>query len=298
MRVTLVTGASTGIGEATALHFARLGHMVYASMRTPDASGEGLRRAAEEDGLDLELIALDVDDSGSVVSAVGGVLERSGRIDVLVNNAGLGKLTSVEEVPVEDARAVFETNVLGPLRMMQAVLPGMRERRSGTIVNMSSVAGRLVSAGHGVYSASKYALEALSEAVAIETRRFGIRVILIEPGFISTPILDKAGDVDIGDGPYAPHLRRMQALYKNARGGAEPPSVVAGVIAGALDDPSPRFRYLAGEGAPHVLNGRARMTDEEWIDLGREMTDEEYWAESGRRFSLEGGAGEGGAETE
>ncbi len=290
MTVTLITGASTGIGEATAFHFARLGHTVYASMRTPDASGGGLRRAAEEEGLDLELIALDVDDSASVASAVGCVLERSGQIDVLVNNAGVGKLTSVEEVPVEDAKAVFETNVVGPLRMMQAVLPGMRERRSGTIVNISSVAGRIVSAGHGIYSASKYALEALSEAVAIETRRLGIRVIVIEPGFIATPILDKAGDIEIGDGPYVPHLRRMQALYKHARGGAEPPSVVAEVIADALDDPSPRFRYLAGERAPPVLDGRARMTDEEWIDLGREMTDEEYRAESGRWFSPEGGA--------
>ncbi len=284
MTVTLVTGTSTGIGEATAIHLSRLGHTVYASMRTPDASGGGLRRLAEEERLDLTLIALDVNDPVSVTSAVEGVIERSGQIDVLVNNAGLGMLTSVEEVPVEDAKGVFETNVFGPLRMMQAVLPAMRERRGGTIVNISSVAGRLVSAGHGVYAATKYALEALSEAVAIETRRLGIRVILIEPGFISTPLLDKGGDIEIGDGPYAIHLRRMQGLYRSARGGADPPSVVAEVIAEALDDPNPRFRYLAGEGASPVIDGRARMTDEEWIDMGREMTDEEYFAESARRF--------------
>ena len=284
MTVTLVTGTSTGIGEATAIHLSRLGHTVYASMRTPDASGGGLRRLAEEERLDLTLIALDVNDPVSVTSAVEGVIERSRQIDVLVNNAGLGMLTSVEEVPVEDAKGVFETNVFGPLRMMQAVLPAMRERRGGTIVNISSVAGRLVSAGHGVYAATKYALEALSEAVAIETRRLGIRVILIEPGFISTPLLDKGGDIEIGDGPYAVHLRRMQGLYRSARGGADPPSVVAEVIAEALDDPNPRFRYLAGEGASPVIDGRARMTDEEWIDMGREMTDEEYFAESARRF--------------
>ncbi len=258
--------------------------MVYASMRTPDSSGDELRRAAQEEQLDLELVALDVDHSESVHSAVDGVLERAGRIDVLVNNAGVAKLASIEEVPVEEAKAVFETNVFGPLRMMQAVLPGMRERRSGTIVNVSSVAGRIVSAGHGIYSGSKYALEALSEAVAIETRRLGIRVIVIEPGFISTPILDKGVASEVGEGPYAPHLRRMQALYSKARGGAEPPSVVAELISEALDDPSPRFRYLAGDGAAPVINGRARMTDEEWIDMGREMTDEEYWAESARRF--------------
>ncbi len=290
MTVTLVTGASTGIGEATALHLARLGHTVFASMRTPDASGGALRSAAEEAQLDLELITLDVDDSASVASAVGDVIERSGRIDVLVNNAGVLNLTSVEEVSLEEAKAVFETNVFGALRMMQAVLPAMRERGGGTIVNMSSVAGRLVSAGHGIYAATKYALEALSEAVAIETRRPGIRVIVIEPGFISTPILDKGLAVEVSEGPYAPHLRRMQSLYRNAHRGADPPSAVAEVIADALDDPTPRFRYLAGKDAPPVLSGRARMTDEEWIDMGREMTDEEYFAESGRRFSPDGGA--------
>ena len=136
----------------------------------------------------------------------------------------------------------------------------------------------------GFYAATKYALEALSEAVAIETRRLGIRVIVIEPGFISTPILDKGVAVEVGEGPYAPHLRRMQSLYGNARRGADPPSAVAEVIADALDDPTPRFRYLAGKDALAVLNGRARMTDEEWIDMGREMTDDEYFAESGRRF--------------
>ena len=290
MTVTLVTGTSTGIGAATALHLAREGHTVYASMRTPDVSGDVLRGAAEDERLNLEVIKLDVDDSASVASAVGSVIENSGRIDVLVNNAGILKLTSVEEIPLEEARAVFETNVFGPLRMMQAVLPVMREQGSGTIVNISSVAGLLVSAGHGIYAASKYALEALSEAVAIETRRLGIRVIVIEPGFISTPILDKGIAVEVGEGPYAPHLRRMQVLYKNARGGADPPSAVAEVIADALDDPTPRFRYVAGKDAATVLSGRARMTDEEWIDMGREMTDEEYFAESGRRFASDGGA--------
>ncbi len=290
MTVTLVTGTSTGIGQATALHLARQGHTVYASMRTPDTSGGVLRSAAQEERLDLEVIPLDVDDSASVASAVGGVIERSGRIDVLVNNAGVLKLTSVEEIPLEEAKAAFETNVFGALRMMQAVLPAMRERGSGTIVNISSVAGRLVSAGHGIYAATKYALEALSEAVAIETRRLGIRVIVIEPGFISTPILDKGVAVEVGEGPYAPHLRRMQALYRHALAGADPPGVVAQVIADALDDPTPRFRYLAGKDAPPVLEGRARMTDEEWIDMGREMTDDEYFAESGRRFPPGGSA--------
>ena len=149
-RIVFVTGSSTGIGEAIALHFARLGDTVYATMRTPDKSGETLRAAAEVEELDLTLLALDVNDDHSVARAIGAAMERSGRIDVLVNNAGLGNLASVEGVSMEDVKAVFETNVFGPLRTIQAVLPAMRERRSGTIVNITSISGRLVSGGHGI----------------------------------------------------------------------------------------------------------------------------------------------------
>lgn len=291
MSVVLITGSSTGIGEATALHFARLGDTVYATMRTPDRSGGKLRAAAEEDGLDLHLLALDVTDDASVERAVGQAVDRSGVIDVLVNNAGVSQLSSIEEVPVDAAKGLFETNVFGALRMMQAVLPGMRERRGGTIVNVSSVAGRIVSAGHGVYAASKHALEALSEAAAIEMRRFGVRVIVIEPGFISTPILDKGAAVNVEDSVHAPLLGRMRAMYLDARANAEPPSVVAEVIAAALADPEPKLRYQAGLGASSLLDGRTNVSDEEWIDLGREMTDEEYFAASARIFA-------GGEETE
>ena len=292
MSVVFITGSSTGIGEATALHFARLGHTVYATMRTPEHSGESLRAAVEQDGLDLHLIALDVDDDASVERAVGQALERSGVIDVLVNNAGISKLSSIEEVPIDVAKGLFETNVFGALRMMQAVLPAMRERRSGTIVNVSSVAGRIVSAGHGIYAASKHALEALSEAAAIEMRRFGVRVIVIEPGFISTPILDKGAAIDVEASVHAPLLRRMREMYLDARANAEPPSVVAEVIAEALDDPNTKLRYVAGLGAGALIEGRRRASDEEWIDLGREMTEEEYLTAAARIFGP-GGADEG-----
>ncbi len=281
VRVVFVTGSSTGIGEATALHFARLGDTVYATMRTPDRSGDTLRVASRLEGLDLTLLELDVNDHRSVTRAVGAALERSQRIDVLVNNAGIGSLTSVEAVPMEDAKAVFETNVFGALRTIQAILPGMRSRGSGTIVNVTSIAGRLVSGGHGVYSASKYALEALSEALAIETRKHGLRVIIIEPGFISTPILDKASNPPETNDPYGELLARMQGLYAHARANADPPAVVAQAIDRALLDPEPRLRYVVGAGAKGTVLGRAAMSDEDWLEQGRALTPEEYrqWQE-------------------
>ncbi|MEE2897804.1 MAG: SDR family oxidoreductase [Gemmatimonadota bacterium] len=271
-----MTGSSTGIGEATALHFARLGDTVYATMRTPDGSGDTLRVTSQLEGLDLTLLELDVNDHRSVTRAVGAALERSQRIDVLVNNAGIGSLTSVEAVPMEDAKAVFETNVFGALRTIQAILPGMRSRGSGTIVNVTSIAGRLVSGGHGVYSASKYALEALSEALAIETGKHGLRVIIIEPGFISTPILDKASNPPETNDPYGEVLARMQGLYTHARANADPPAVVAQAIDRALLDPEPRLRYVVGAGAKGTVLGRAAMSDEDWLEQGRALTPEEY----------------------
>ena len=280
-RVVFVTGSSTGIGEATALHFARLGDTVYATMRTPDSSGEALRDVAPLEGLDLTLLALDVNDDHSVARAIAAAKERSGRIDVLVNNAGVGNLTSVEEVSIEEAKGVFETNVFGALRTMQAVLPGMRERRSGAIVNITSISGRLVSGGHGIYGASKYALEALSEGLAIETRKYGLRIIIIEPGFISTPILDKAAKQLDPDGPYVETLSRMQSMYTHARENADPPSVVAQGIAAALDDPEPKLRYIVGTGAKGTVLAREAASDELWIEQGAALTAEEQnaWGE-------------------
>src|SRR5262249_26237011 len=151
MSVVLVTGSSTGIGLATALHFGRLGDGVYAGVRNI-ATANDLTRAIEAETLPVHPITLDVDDQASVSRAVGEVIGRAGRIDVLVNNAGIGGGGPVEDVPVDWVKSLFETNYLGAIRMIQAVLPGMRERRSGAIVNVSSIAGRLAIAGHGHYS--------------------------------------------------------------------------------------------------------------------------------------------------
>ena len=282
MSVFFITGCSSGIGEATALHFARAGHRVYATMRNPDDAGEALR----DDDLDIEILSLDVTEDHSVARALGAAYQVSDGIDVLVNNAGVAWLGSIEETPLSWLRTTLDTNVVGLTRMCQAVLPRMRERGSGTIVNIGSVAGLIASGIQGHYCASKFAVEAISEALAQEVVRFGIRVVLVEPGFIRTPILDKAASVPDGalEGPYAQLTRRRIELFEHgAEVGAEPVAV-ARTIEAALADPERRFRWFASENAKPAVEGRRAMTDEEWIAMGREMTDEEYAAESRKRF--------------
>jgi NAD(P)-dependent dehydrogenase (short-subunit alcohol dehydrogenase family) len=192
MAIALVTGTSSGIGLATAVTLARGGHTVTATMRNMDRADE-LRKIVSAEGLPLTLAVLNVDDDGSVNDAVARVLAENGRIDVLVNNAGVpGGARPVEEVPMGDFRQIMETNFFGALRCIKAVIPTMREHRHGCIVNVSSVAGRVASAAMGPYAASKWALEALSECLAQEMRPFNVRVAIIEPGFIATPIFGKA----------------------------------------------------------------------------------------------------------
>lgn len=161
MPVTLITGSSTGIGQTTALHLARQGHHVFASMRDPATGSSVLTQAADEEGLKLDVIQFDVNDSDSSEQAVQEVLERAGRLDVLINNAGIGGGGPAEDTPEEVLRSVFETNFFGAMRMMRLVLPTMRQARSGAIVNITSIAGRLAMAGGGTYAASKFALEGL-----------------------------------------------------------------------------------------------------------------------------------------
>lgn len=260
----LITGCSSGIGEATAIRFSQEGYRVYATMRNPDGMSEPLKEALKGDE-GHKVLALDVNDSVSIKRAIAEVQEESGRIDVLINNAGISSISSIEEIEMEEAKAVFETNVFGVLRVTQEVIRGMRERRSGTVVNVSSVAGRLVTAGHGIYAASKHALEAISESLAIEINQFGVRVILIEPGFISTAILSKADSIIIEDTPYTEHLARLVSMYEEAQLTADSPDAVAGCIVNALNDSSHGFRYVVGSGAQRAIDERSLLTDQEWI---------------------------------
>jgi NAD(P)-dependent dehydrogenase (short-subunit alcohol dehydrogenase family) len=286
MSVVLITGSSSGIGLATALHFARLGHDVQAAVRSPATATE-LAQAIEAERLPIHVVTLDVDDAGSVTRAVDQVLARSGRIDVLVNNAGIGGGGPIGDVPVDWARTLFETNYFGTIRMIQAVLPGMRERRSGAIVNVSSIAGRVAIAGHGHYSAVKHALEAASEALAQEVVAFGIRVAIVEPGVVVTPIFAKARRFADAASPYAVHVRRLLLFYQMQMKTPSQPADVARVIHEAATTQAPKLRYLVGEDARRLDAGRRRLTDEEFVATGEEMTDEQYLDLMRRRYGFE-----------
>jgi len=178
------------------------------------ATAADLMAAIETDKLKISPLTLDVDDDASVRRGVQEVIARSGHIDVLVNNAGIGGGGPIEDVPIEFAKAMFETNYFGAVRMIQAVLPGMRQRRSGAIVNVSSIAGRVAIAGHGHYSAVKHALEAASEALAQEALAFGIRVAVVEPGVVVTPIFGKARRFADPASPYRVHVRASPRTWR------------------------------------------------------------------------------------
>lgn len=250
MRV-LITGCSTGIGRATAVELTKRDHDVIATAR----------RLETLEDLDVaERLALDVDSDDSVRSAV----ERAGRIDALVNNAGFGLVGPVETVPLAPVRAMFETNVFGAWRMMQAVLPQMRSRGSGVVVNVTSLAGRVASPLNGAYSASKYALEAVTEALHYEAGHFGIRVVAIEPGQFTTRFAERELRVGL-DAPYDELDRQWQVAQEKLPGhdgaGAPGPEAVALAIADAIErDDTPR-RLPVGADAETIVSTRTSMDD-------------------------------------
>ena len=277
MAVVLITGCSSGIGLATAAHLARSGWRVIATARRPEAA-LALAQLAQSDHPPAALLPLDVTDAASVHAAVRQARERVGPIDALVNNAGVGGGGAIEFLDLDEARAVMETNYLGALRVTQAVLPEMRRRGSGAIVNVSSVAGRVSLPTAAPYAASKFALEAASEALAQEVAPFGIRVALIEPGVVLTPIFTKRNAPGPDpDSPYWRAQRRLGRFFEQRLRSPTMPEQVAAVIERALTDEPPRLRYLVGPDAEALATARARVSDEEWVRLATIEDDEEYF---------------------
>ena len=272
MASVLVTGTSKGIGMATALVLGRAGHTVFATMRDPHAAPELARTAAEE-GLPIHVSAMDVDADASVIEAVGAIEEANGPVDVLVNNAGIERRGSTEEMPLSDFRAVMETNYFGALRCIQAVLPRMRERRSGCIVNVTSVAGRISASPLGGYSASKFALEALSESLAQEVSAFNIRVAVVQPGIIDTAMAQSLGSRPAAS--HYPNARRMAGLFTAALGNPTSPPVVAQKIRDIIESGTRQLRHPAGPDAEPFLQWRASMDDEQWVGWG--AADDDTW---------------------
>ena len=264
----LITGYSSGIGYATAERLLTDGRRVYATARKPETL-----EALQAKG--ATTLALDVTDEASMSAAVAQVTDAEGAVGVLINNAGYSQSGAVESVPIEDVRRQFETNVFGLIRMCQLVLPGMRERGAGTIVNIGSMGGRLTFPGGGIYHATKYAVEAISDALRFEVRGFGVDVVLIEPGLIVTNFGEAAaGAVSAAtgeEGPYADFNRHVAEATVGAYKGplaklGGGPEVVADTIAKALKAKRPKPRYAVTPSA-HLLIGQRKVTPDRVWDL-------------------------------
>lgn len=252
--VALVTGASSGFGMLTAIALAEAGYHVVATMRALYKNGELLERAAAAGVSErMEYAELDVTRPDQIEGVVSGVIAQYGRIDALVNNAGYAVMGMVEEVPMSDWRAQLETNFFGTLALTKTVVPHMRGRRSGTIVNVSSGAGRMGFPNTGAYSASKFAVEGFSEALRFELLPFGVRVVLIEPGTFNTGIAAKHVYHEAEDSPYAPMIRSFRGFNEKAESKGNDPAVVARTIVRAVQSLKPRIRYVCGADAKSIV---------------------------------------------
>jgi NAD(P)-dependent dehydrogenase (short-subunit alcohol dehydrogenase family) len=265
----LVTGCSTGIGFATAVRLGTVGFDVIGTMRDPDRDGSRLLQAAAAAGSRVRVARLDVTDDRSVAKA----FEDAGEVNVLVNNAAIVCAGSAEETDVSEWQEVFDTNLFGAVRCLRAALPGMRERGRGCIVNVGSAAGHVGLPGVSAYAASKAALEATSEMVAIEGYRYGIRVVLIETGATATAMGRKVRPPS-SDSPYWEPMGNTFAWLGAQRASISSADVLAHAIAQAVLDPASPFRVVAGQGSEHLLRARRAATDEEWISAAGGTLDE------------------------
>jgi NAD(P)-dependent dehydrogenase (short-subunit alcohol dehydrogenase family) len=269
-QVILVTGASSGIGEAAALRLSQMGHTVYGAARRV----ERMRHLADSG---IRVLAMDVTQDASMQAAIETIIAREGRLDVLVNNAGYGSYGALEDVPMEEARAQFEVNVFGAVRLIQLALPHMRVRRSGTIVNITSMGGKIHTPLGGWYHGTKFALEAISDCLRMELRPFGIDVVVIEPGGIRTEWAGIAADQlrkTSGHGPYGPQAEVMaQSMTGEASLGRQsPPQIIADTIARAVKARHPKTRYAAGFAARPTIFLRWLLSDRAFDGVMRRAT--------------------------
>ena len=269
--VAIVTGSSSGNGFETSLLLAKNGFYTYATMRNLDKSA-GIKEIARKDSLPIEVLQLDVTDDKSVTDAIDVISNRQGRIDVLVNNAGYEHHGSVEELSMEEIKTQFETNFFGAVRVLKAVLPMMRKQRSGTIVNVSSIGGKIGVPLNSAYVGSKFALEGFSESMKYELEGFDIKVILIEPGAVNTNFLDNAKQAQTAMNPNSPYAEFSKNLSEGVResfrASSSSPKQVAEVILSAIKSEKPNTRYLVGNDAIAINERRKSISDsefEQWI---------------------------------
>ena len=284
--VSVVTGANSGIGRATSIHLARQGHRVAGTVRSI-AKADKLRTMAADAGVEVELFELDVADDDSVRDGFAELLATTGRVDHLVNNAGVGANAVAEECTPQMYLDVMNVNLCGAVRCLQAVLPQMRERGRGTVVNISSVAGRIAAIAQSPYVASKWAFEGLSEGLAQELAPFGIRVVIIEPGVTKSAIFAKNVDAPNSTGAYDAHYRRMFQFYMAGMANATDPFEVAEVIHTAITTDEHRLRWPVSWGGAELAELHDRIDDSDWIALGAIEEDEEYYRRFHDMFGLD-----------
>jgi NAD(P)-dependent dehydrogenase (short-subunit alcohol dehydrogenase family) len=270
-RIAVVTGSSSGIGFETALLLARSGFHTYATMRNLEKS-KNITEIANTEKLPLQVVQLDVNDDISVKNAIDKIVAAENkRIDVLVNNAGYGLFGPLADTSIEEIKAQFETNFFGAIRVTQQVLPVMRKQNSGgTIVNVSSVGGRIGLPVLSAYQSTKFALEGLSESMSYELEPFGIRVVIIEPGFIRTNIINSSTSAEKAldpKSPYFPLMQKVKNYFKSMMENASsssPPEEVAKVILQAVTSENPQLRYTVGNDAAAIIQARMNMPDKEF----------------------------------
>ena len=286
-KTCIVTGANSGIGRSTAITLAKNDYTVFATMRSLER-GEKLRGIAQELNLAIKAVELDVSDTDSVNQGINEILNQTDQIDILINNAGVGSNAVIEDVDIESDKSVFETNFWGVVRCIQAVLPTMRQQKSGHIIQVSSIAGRVGLPAQPIYSASKWALEGLSENLAHDLSSFGVRVSIIEPGVTRTAILGKNNTVPQNDdfeNIYARMLDMyMQGIEANIR-----PEAVSETILQCLESSSHQLRWPVAWGAETMVNARhdGSVSDEEWVEIGSLVNNREEWVRSFRQaFNL------------
>jgi NAD(P)-dependent dehydrogenase (short-subunit alcohol dehydrogenase family) len=274
--VAVVTGSSSGIGLATSIALARNGYLTYATMRNL-AKRDSIQSIADKQHLRIRVVQLDVTDENSIKSAIQSILSEAGRIDLLVNNAGYVLTGAFEDIGINEIKALYETNVFGVIRVTQSVLPIMRKQGSGRIINISSGAGRIGYPGGSAYVSSKFALEGLSESMAYEIEQFGIRTVLVEPGFVRTKIGENMEISKKTQDPNSPYSQMMQMMSSNQERMLENGSdadLVASVVAEAATAKEPNLRYLAGKDVQQMMAAKKSMSDEEFQKMMKQgLTD-------------------------
>lgn len=269
--IALVTGSSSGIGFETSLAMARNGFHTYATMRKLGNEGsERLTDLVKDENIPLQIVQLDVDNEKSVSETIDEIVKENRRIDIVINNAGYALAGPLEETSIEEIRAQFETNFFGAVKVMQAAIPIMREQRSGKVVNITSMGGRVAVPLDSIYHGTKFALEGLSESLLYELEPFGIKIILIEPGAVGSnfwknvKIADKTSSRNDTDSSYKQIVNQVSDLYKQMEQNTIHPSEVAKVILQAVLSDNPDFRYVVGKDAAAILEARRNMADREF----------------------------------